>query len=86
MKIINGTYKADDGLDYYNIALNLKTGEYIMIKNASCSAVAYDMANEYFQVSNNLYLESGIKIFFQGNHSELYLDMIPKKYHKFFKE
>lgn len=55
MKTISGTYKADDGLDYYNVALNIKTGEFIMIKNAGCSAVAQDMANEYFQVSNNLY-------------------------------
>ena len=85
MKTINGTYKADDGLDYYNVALNLKTGEFIMIKNAGCSAAAQDMANEYFLVINNLYSESDIKVFFQGNHSELYLNMIPKKYHKFFK-
>ena len=78
MESILGNYKSSDGKDYYNIALNLDTGEYVQIKNASCHAVACDMAEKYFS-SNN------IKVFFHSTFNELNLNMIPKKYRKYFK-
>lgn len=86
MEMLTGTYKADNGKDYYNIALNLLTGEYILIKNASCTAIAEDMALEYFGKSGSIYGSNDIKIFFHDTESELNLKYIPKKYHKYFKD
>ena len=83
---LTGNYKAENGKDYYNIALNLGTGEYIQIKNASCTAVAEDMALEYFNTENCPYTSSMIRVFFQGTSPELNVSMIPKKYHRYFKE
>lgn len=86
MKTLVGNYKAENGKDYYNIALNLGTGEYIQIKNASCTAVAEDMALKYFNEDPYCpYTSTMIKVFFQGTESELNMQFIPKKYHKYFK-
>lgn len=85
MTTLIGTYKAEDGKDYYEIALNCKTGEYVQIKNAGCTAVAKTMAYEYFHVCLGLYAEEDIKIFFHCNCNEVDLNRIPKKYHKYFK-
>lgn len=76
---------SNDGKTYYEVALRLKTGEYIRIKNPGCSAAALDAACAYFNVENNANAYKSIKVFFQGTSSELNLDMIPKKYHKYFK-
>lgn len=87
MKTLTGSYKAENGKDYYNIALNLGTGEYIQIKNASCTAVAEDMALAYFNENPACpYTSTMVKVFFQGTSSELNINMIPKKYHKYFQE
>ncbi|MBR6401781.1 MAG: hypothetical protein IKS48_00190 [Eubacterium sp.] len=86
MEILTGSYKAENGKDYYNIALNLGTGEYIQIKNASCTAVAEDMALKYFNTENCPYTSTMIKVFFQGTSPELNVSMIPKKYHRYFQE
>ncbi len=48
MKTITGNYKSSDGKDYFYIALNLKTKEYIQIKNAGCTATAETMAKRIF--------------------------------------
>ncbi len=84
MKTITGNYKSDDGKDYYYIALNLKTKEYIQIKNAGCTAAAETMAKEYFHVNLGLYSNNEIKLFFHVTESELNLKFIPEKYHKYF--
>ena len=86
MEQLIGNYKSDSGKDYYNIALNLLTGEYIQIKNASCTAIAEDMALKYFGNNGSLYGTNDIKIFFHNTDSELNLKYIPKKYHKYFKD
>lgn len=85
MKTIEGTYKSSDGKDYYYIALNLKTKEYIQIKNAGCTALAERLAKEYFHANVGLYSLDEIKLFFHITHEEIYLPFIPKKYHKYFK-
>lgn len=84
MKTLTGTYKSETGLDYYYIALNLKTGEYVQIKNAGCEAVALTMAYEHFGVCYSLYAESDVKVFFHCNCSDIDLNRIPKKYHRYF--
>ena len=77
---------SSDGKVYYNIALNLSTGESIRIKNAGCTAAAQTVACEYFGVPDNALAYKTVKIFFQNTSAELNLNMIPKKYHKYFKE
>lgn len=76
---------SDDGKTYYEIALYLRTGEYIRIKNPGCSAAALDAACAYFCVDNNADAYKSIKTFFMGTSPEINLDMIPKKYRKYFK-
>jgi hypothetical protein len=85
MKTITGNYKSSDGKDYFYIALNLKTKEYIQIKNAGCTATAETMAKEYFHVNLGLYENNEIKIFFHSTHEEICLSFIPIKYHRYFK-
>ena len=82
METIEGTYKSTDGKDYYELALNLQNGEKILIKNASCTAVANDMAIKHWGIKSSNYSDSKIKIFFLGTEPELSLEKIPKKYHK----
>lgn len=77
---------SDDGKTYYEIALCLRTGEYIRIKNPSCSAAAVDAACAYFCVDYDGSVYKRVKVFFMGTSPELNLNMIPKKYHKYFKE
>lgn len=85
--ILTGNYKAENGKDYYDIVLNLGTGEYIQIKNASCTAVAEDMALKYFNEDPCCpYTSTMIKVFFQGTSAELDMTKIPKKYHRYFQE
>jgi hypothetical protein len=79
METIVGNYESSDGKSYYNIALNLNNGKYIQIKNAGCSAVAQKLSEKYF-------LSSNVKVFFQSTFDKLNLEMIPKKYHKYFVE
>ena len=81
---IEGNYKANDGNDYYNIALNLENGDFVRIKNASCTAVAEEMACEYFNVPCNAMTYKTIKIIFMGTSPNLDLNKIPKKYQKYF--
>ena len=85
MKTITGNYKASDEKDYYYIALNLKTKEYIQIKNAGCTATAETLASEYFNEKEELYSECNLRVFFTKTCSELDLKFIPKKYHRYFK-
>lgn len=84
METLDGNYKADDGKDYFNIALNTKTGEKVLIKNAGCEAAAIDMASKYWNLNYALYSSTGIKIFFLSTSKEIDLNRIPKKYHKYF--
>ena len=56
MEMVKGNYVASDGKDYYNIGLNLSTGEIVMIKNASCTACAMDLACQYFGVENKMFI------------------------------
>ena len=64
MKTLVSDYKASDGKDYFNVALNIATGQAIMIKNASCTAEAVEIANNYFSCNNHLYSLQNIKVFF----------------------
>lgn len=82
MELIEGTYKSADGKDYYELALNLQNGEKILIKNASCTAVAMDMVLKHWKIEYSLYNMKNIKIFFLGTEPELISEKIPKKYHK----
>lgn len=82
MEYLEGTYKSTDGKDYYELALNLHNGEKILIKNASCTAVAQDMAIKHWGIKSSNYSDSKIKIFFLGTEPELISEKIPKKYHK----
>lgn len=85
IELLTGNYVSSDGNDYYNIVLNLGTGEYVQVKNASCSAIAVDMALEYFNLSPyHLYTPDMVKLFFMGTSPELRMERIPKKYHKYF--
>lgn len=84
MQELIGNYKAGDGKDYFNIALNTKTGEKVLIKNAGCEAAAMDMASKYWNLNYALYSSTGIKIFFLGTSKGIDLNRIPKKYHKYF--
>ena len=86
MEMIKGNYVASDGKDYYNVGLNLSTGEIVMIKNASCTACAMDLACRYFGVENKMFINDCVKVFFHSTEPELNLKYIPKKYHKYFKE
>ena len=74
-----GDYKASNGNDYYEFAVNMDTGNIVRIKNASCTATAEKMAVDFFGTKN-------VRILFNSINSEPNLTMIPKKYHKFFKE
>ena len=85
MKTVEGTYHAEDGKDYYYIALQMETGEYIQIKNAGCTATAERLAEEYFHANAGSYSLNEIKLFFHNTHEEICLSFIPKKYHKYFK-
>lgn len=84
MQELIGTYKAGDGKDYFYVALNIKTGEKVLIKNAGCEAAAIDMAAKHWDLNYYLYSSSGIRIFFLGTSKEIDLNRIPKKYHKYF--
>ena len=84
IKEIDHKHISDDGKTYYYIALRLKTGEYIRIKNAGCDAVALDVACAHWCVDYDGNVYKRIKVFFQGTSPELNLNMIPKKYHKYF--
>ena len=86
IKEIDHKSVSDDGKIYYEIALNLSTGEQIRIKNPGCTAAALSVACEYFGVPDNALAYKTVKTFFQGTSAELNLNMIPKKYHKYFKE
>lgn len=83
MEFIEGSYKADDGKDYYEIALNLETSEKILIKNAGCTATALSLAMEFWNLKYSSYQEQKIKIFFIYDITNV-MKSIPKKYHKFF--
>lgn len=83
METIKGTYKSEDGHNYYELALNLKTGDKVLIENASCTAVAQELAEKYFSINSSLYIPNNVKIFFLGTSPEIDLKKIPKKYHKF---
>ena len=84
MKTIEGTYKAENGKDYYYIALNLATDEYVQIKNAGCIPAAMEMAYDYFKIESNLYGHPVVKLFFHNTCDKLDLKMIPQKYCKYF--
>lgn len=84
MEIIKGTYESEDGHNYYELALNLKTGDKVLIENASCTANAFYLACEKWKIKNPFFIQDNfIKIFFLGTSSEIDLNKIPKKYHKF---
>ena len=85
MKTLTGSYKAEDGLDYFELALNLKTKEAVFIKNAGCKATAEKIACEYFKIECDGLAFKAIKIFFQGNNKKIKLSAVPKKYHRFIK-
>lgn len=81
---LEGNYKADDGNDYYELALNLESGEFVKIKNASCTAVAEEMACEYFGVPCNGMTYKTIKIIFLGTSPNVDINKLPKKYQKYW--
>lgn len=83
MEFIEGNYKFNDGKDYYEIALNLETGEKNLIKNAGCTATALSLSLEFWNLKYSLYQEQKIKIFFIYDITNV-MKSIPKKYHKFF--
>ena len=85
MRELKGNYKSSDGKDYFTVALNTRTGEKILIKNAGCSAAALTIAMDYWFINYELYYKSGIKLFFLNTSKEIDLNKIPKKYHKYFK-
>lgn len=86
MKEIDHKAISADGKTYYDIALHLKSGEYIRIKNSGCTAAALDVASAYFCVDYDGNIYKKIKVFFMGTSPEIDLNKIPKKYHKYFKE
>ena len=57
MKEIDHKAISADGKTYYDIALHLKSGEYIRIKNPGCTAASLDVASAYFCVDydGNIY-------------------------------
>lgn len=84
METIKGTYKSEDGHNYYELALNLKTGDKVLIENAGCTADAFYLACEKWEIKNSFFIQDNfIKIFFLGTSPEIDLKKIPKKYHKF---
>ena len=86
MKEIDHKAISADGKTYYDIALHLKSGEYIRIKNPGCTAASLDVASAYFCVDYDGNIYKKIKVFFMGTSPEIDLNKIPKKYHKYFKE
>lgn len=85
MVTLNGNYKFSDGLNYYELALNLKNGEKVMIKNTSCFDHALKLACAYWNIELKLYSDSDIRLFFLGTSDDFSsLRKIPKKYHKYF--
>ena len=86
MKEIDYKAISADGKTYYDIALHLKSGEYIRIKNPGCTAASLDVASAYFCVDYDGNTYKKIKVFFMGTSPEIDLNKIPKKYHKYFKE
>ena len=76
---------SDDGKTYYNIVLNLATGEYFMIKNSGCTAHIEHWLEEKYNIKN---WEVGkiFKIFFNKNDDFINLENVYKKYHKYFKK
>lgn len=82
MEFLEGTYKSEDGKDYYELALNLQTKEKILIKNASCTATAMEMACEKWNIKQTLYSSKIVKIFFCGADVSKISEKIPKKYQK----
>lgn len=86
MKEIDHKAISADGKTYYEIALRIKTGECIRIKNPGCTAAALDVACAYWCIDNNANAYKAVKIFFMGTSPEIDLNKIPKKYHKYFKE
>jgi len=85
MTCLIGSEKYDDGEDYYNIGLDLVTGQIVQIKNAGCLAHAEKLVMDFLKINYSLF-SSRVKIFFMGNCSGIDLNRIPKKYHKFFRE
>lgn len=69
-------YKSPDGKEYHNIVLNLKNGEWVMVKNASC----YAHINKELQL-----IDGNYKIISNSTYQVPVLSLIPKKYHKYFK-
>ena len=85
MKTLDGNHKSQDGLNYYELALNLKTGEKVLIKNAGCFAHALELASSYWKQNFSIFDNSSIKLFFLGTSDDFSsLKKIPKKYHKYF--
>lgn len=74
-----------DGRDFYWIILNLKTREYIRVKNSSCSANALKTACQYFGIDWNWQTQDTLKDFFMGSE-KFNINRIPKKYWSLFKK
>jgi len=84
INIIDLGYVSDDGNIYYYIVLDLVSGEYFMIKNASCLAVL----EKYLEEKYNLKwweVQKRFKVFFNKTDSNINLDNVYKKYHHYFK-
>ena len=86
MEFLDGDYEADNVKNYFEIALNLKTGDKVLIKNASCTAVALEMALKLWGEEYSLYQKNLIKIFYIGDDEAMtdVYSKIPKKYKKYF--
>lgn len=77
-----GSYKAEDGNDYYTLALNLETNDKLLIKNAGCTAAAEAIAMDYWHLDDSLYGFKKLKFIWLGTDPDINPKKIPKKYHK----
>ena len=70
--------------EYYYFTLYLPTGEILRVKNAGCVATLENYLCERYNLKR-MEVPNYVKIFFNGKESEVNLDRVYKKYHKYFK-
>lgn len=83
MQLYDLQAKNADGRTYYWAVLDCLEGKHFTIKNASCEALIWAFLSEKYNL-NRLSVTIRFKLFYNGNIEQPNLQMIPKKYQKYF--
>lgn len=85
IKIIDLNHLGDRmGKDYYFVVIDHLAENYLIVKNPSCRADIENYLMERYNLLKNI-VENRFSINFNGTDSEINLERLSKKYHKYLK-